>query len=97
MKRQMIAGTLAFGALALAASGTLGLGAPDGRRVGVIREAPDGRVDLFDQESRWVGWGHRKADGSIELFHPDGQRLGTITRDGKRLRTRGALAVRGQR
>ncbi len=70
-------------ALAVAASATLDLFfGPDGQRAGTVREGPSGQVDVFDRESRRVGWGWRNANGSVEPFDVRGNRIGTMTRDG---------------
>jgi len=55
-----------FVAIALAAAGTLDLYDRDGKRAGTVREGPGGRADVFDAESRRVGWGRRNTDGSLE-------------------------------
>lgn len=42
-----------------------------------------GRLDLYDAESRRTGWGRVNGDGSMELFTPSGERLGTVSKDGR--------------
>jgi hypothetical protein len=75
--------TLLAALLALAAVGTIDVFAPDGRRIGSVREGPGSRVDVYDAESRRVGWGRRNADGSVEVFDKKGKRIGTGTPDGR--------------
>jgi len=79
MTRQLL-----LAALALAAAGTTSgmFDAQTGQRVGMIREGPGGRLDLFGLTGERQGWGRRNADGSVELFDRDSNRIGTISRDG---------------
>ncbi len=41
-------------------------------------EALKARLDLFDPDDNWTGYGVRQPDGSVDLFRPNGSRLGTI-------------------
>lgn len=89
-RRKVAVRHLVLAVLALAAvAGTLDLLAPDGRRIGYVREAPGGRVDVYDAESNRAGWGRRNRDGTVELFDAEGRRLGTITRDGSAIQMHG--------
>jgi hypothetical protein len=64
-----------------AAAGTINLYDSDGHRVGSLRQEGS-RLDLFDAESRRVGWGRCDAFGRCEVFDREGRRIGE-TPDGR--------------
>lgn len=77
----MISRWMVLGVLA-AAGAASGVFDADGHRIGVVREGPGGRLDVFGPTGERQGWGRRNADGSAELFDRDSNRIGTVSRDG---------------
>ncbi len=62
--------------LALAAAlTTLDLFGPDGQRIGQVREGPGNTVDVYDSQSRRVGWGRCDRIGTCQLFDMRGNRI----------------------
>jgi len=51
----------------------------DGRRSDFAKiDKKAGRLDLFDDHSKRIGWGRQAPDGSVGLFDKGGSRLGVF-------------------